>query len=351
MWDITHIVYLVWCSLAVLDGFVQLRYNIRMHLNWVDFIIIFVILYEMYHGWKAGFITLGISLVSFAISLWIAVLLKMPVSGFFTEKFGIAEIWSSSIAYIGISLAVQMVLSHVLALGVARLPKTLAKSKLNGALGAFVSVINTLTIIAFALVLVLALPLKGTVRDDIRASEIGGAVISIVEKHGGPIKMTFDTVSKSAVSFLTVSPGSKESMPLDIAPAEKDLEINDDSERRMLALVNKERVAAGAPALTVDVRLVTVARGHSKDMYLRKYFSHFSPEGKNLGDRLKTADIGYSLAGENLAFAPDVEMAHQGLMNSPDHKKNLLDPQFRHVGIGIISTRKYGMMVTEVFLN
>lgn len=55
--------------------------------------------------------------------------------------------------------------------------------------------------------------------------------------------------------------------------------------------------------------------------------------------------------GENIGYAPDVDTAHRGLMNSPEHKKNILDPAFHRVGIGIISTKSFGIMVTQDFAN
>ena len=322
-----------------------------MTLNWIDWLIIVLFLYEVYRGWKSGFIALGITFISFALSLWIAILLRAPVSQFFSEKFGIVQMWSTAIAYVGVAFASQMVFSYILSHLLLYLPEKIEKSKINNLLGTFVSGVNCLTTVGFVLVVLLAIPMKGTVREDVRASVIGGAIVRFVETYGGPIKNAVADLEKNATRFLTVNPDSKESMNLDVSPNEGELEVNDVAERALLDLVNKERLAVGAPKLVVDVNVVKVARSHSRDMFLKKYFSHVSLDGKTLGDRLDAGNVKYSLAGENLAFAPDVEMAHNGLMNSPEHKKNLLDPQFKHVGIGIISTSKYGMMVTQDFIN
>ncbi|KKR60955.1 MAG: hypothetical protein UT99_C0004G0001, partial [Candidatus Curtissbacteria bacterium GW2011_GWA2_40_31] len=89
----------------------------------------------------------------------------------------------------------------------------------------------------------------------------------------------------------------------------------------------------------------------SKDMFKRGYFSHYSPEGKDVGDRLEDSSINYSLAGENLALAPDVIRAHNGLMNSEGHRRNILDPAFSKIGIGAIDGGVYGKMFTQVFTN
>jgi uncharacterized protein YkwD len=55
--------------------------------------------------------------------------------------------------------------------------------------------------------------------------------------------------------------------------------------------------------------------------------------------------------GENLAYAPNLELAHTGLMNSEGHRANILSPDFNKVGIGIEDGGVYGLMVTQVFSN
>ena len=66
---------------------------------------------------------------------------------------------------------------------------------------------------------------------------------------------------------------------------------------------------------------------------------------------MEDGSISFTVAGENLAYAPDVATAHQGLMESEGHRRNILDPQFRRVGIGIIATDSWGMMITQNFAN
>ena len=61
--------------------------------------------------------------------------------------------------------------------------------------------------------------------------------------------------------------------------------------------------------------------------------------------------IKFISAGENLAYAPTVEIAHQGLMNSPGHRENILRPSFGRVGIGVIDGGVYGKMFTQDFAD
>ena len=322
-----------------------------MVLNWVDWIIIFLVSYELFQGWKAGFVKIGISFIAFALSLWVSIYYNAPVSNFFSEKFGIAQAWCTLLSYVSIALIGQTILTYMLSIIVSKLPAKIEKSPINSVLGSLVSGINNLTTIANVLLIILALPLKGTVQKDIRSSTIGSKILSFVETYGGPIKLTANEIKKTAAKFLTVSPGSSSTMALDVNVKPEEMTIDDEKERELLSLVNQERIKAGLKAFTVDVKIVAVARAYSKDMFTKKYFSHVSPDGKDLSARLKQGEVKFSQAGENLAFAPDVATAHDGLMNSPEHKKNLLDPAFNHIGIGIISTTKYGIMVTQDFAN
>lgn len=322
-----------------------------MPVNWIDWVIIGILLYYGYQGWIAGFADLGFTFVTFFLSLWLAIKFHTPVGDFFSEKFGIAPMWTTVLGYILVAFVAEIILSEVAALVIDKIPKKVLSSKINKWFGIVISLFNGLVIISFVLLVILALPLRGTIRDDIKKSAIGNFLATNTEKYGGPIKSTIEQAKEAAIKFRTIEPGSKERVALDVAPTAKDLEVDDPSEREMLALINEARVSGGLRPLTVDVRTVTVARAHSRDMFLRRYFSHVNPEGEDGGDRLDKAGIQYTVAGENLAYSPDVETAHQGLMNSPGHRRNILEPSFGHIGIGIIRTERYGMMVTQDFTN
>jgi uncharacterized protein YkwD len=119
----------------------------------------------------------------------------------------------------------------------------------------------------------------------------------------------------------------------------------------MLALVNMERKKHGLKSLTGDPEMTTVARKHSKDMFGRGYFSHTSPEGFTPFDRMARDGVTFLTAGENLALAQTLTIAHNGLMKSPGHRANILNPAFGRLGIGILDGGIYGFMVTQNFRN
>ncbi len=322
-----------------------------MQLNWIDWVIIIILLYHAYEGWSAGMIPLGASFISFAIALWLAVMTHQPVSAFLTEKFGIVPAWSNVLGYITVALIAEMFISQILFALISRIPDKIMKSKANNWLGAILSVVNGFLLVIFFLLVITALPLRGTIKNDIRASTIGGFLVATTEKYGGPIESTLNQVQEQAVKFMTIDPKSDETLNLNIAPKSSDLEVDIADEQKMLILVNGERSKAGVGPLTMSDALIAVARAHSRDMFERRYFAHNSPEGQTPADRMHEGGVVFTSAGENLAYAPDLMTAHTGLMNSPEHKKNILDPAFHKVGIGIISTASWGIMVTQDFTN
>lgn len=122
-------------------------------------------------------------------------------------------------------------------------------------------------------------------------------------------------------------------------------------EQQMLDLVNAERAKVGAQPLAADMRLTEQARLKSQDMIDKGYFSHQSPTYGSPFDQMKAAGITYRTAGENLAGAPSVKSAHDNLMLSDGHRRNILNPAFDHVGIGIIEGGPYGIMFTQMFIG
>ena len=76
-----------------------------------------------------------------------------------------------------------------------------------------------------------------------------------------------------------------------------------------------------------------------------------TPEGRDPFERMREANVRFLAAGENLALAPTLQIAHTGLMNSPGHRANILRPGFGRLGIGILDGGVYGIMISQEFRN
>lgn len=153
----------------------------------------------------------------------------------------------------------------------------------------------------------------------------------------------------SLFAFPHTQYSGSQSISLPSAPAK--LAVDYEAEQEILELINMERERAGLSPLALDESLSEVARKHSFDMWHRQYFSHNNPEGETPFDRMVEGEADFSRAGENLALARTVRRAHVGLMNSPGHRKNILDPEFRRIGIGVVDGGILGKMFTQNFAD
>ncbi len=127
--------------------------------------------------------------------------------------------------------------------------------------------------------------------------------------------------------------------------------IDDASEDRLLSLVNETRAAIGLKTLTMDEEARRCARDYGRYLFANGMFSHYDLEGDGAEDRMARYDTQFAMIGENLAYVPSVEDAHRGLMNSKEHRDNILNPDFSRVGIGVVDAGSYGKIFVQEFLD
>jgi len=127
--------------------------------------------------------------------------------------------------------------------------------------------------------------------------------------------------------------------------------VNQELEQTALKMVAALRADGGNKRLTADAEMTLVARGHAMDMIAKGYFGHYDLEGKDVGDRLLEAAIDYQVVGENLAYAGNVQIAHDGLVNSRSHLRVMRDDRFSRVGIGVVDGGRCGIVEVQTFAN
>lgn len=129
-------------------------------------------------------------------------------------------------------------------------------------------------------------------------------------------------------------PATTEPTPPAPAPPTRRAAPATDAQSAVVAATNAEREAAGCDALRVDPRLTEAAQGHAEDMAGNDYFSHTSRDGRAFDDRIR--DAGHpSPGGENIAAGQEsAEEVVQAWMDSPGHRRNILDCDFAAIGVG-----------------
>jgi uncharacterized protein YkwD len=129
----------------------------------------------------------------------------------------------------------------------------------------------------------------------------------------------------------------------------------EDLEHRCLDEVNRVREASGLTPFSFSEDLLKIARDYSRRMAEENFFAHTDPDGRTVRQRVDRANIRWRMIGENLAYSNGytnpVAASMAGWMDSPGHRKNILDPQFRLTAIGAWISPNGTVYFTEIFLT
>jgi uncharacterized protein YkwD len=158
-----------------------------------------------------------------------------------------------------------------------------------------------------------------------------------------------DTVVANFPVYVGVPPPSEITLQAEPGGAELDAA---QSGRRLLELINDARKRVGIAPIAADEHLAAVALAHSQDMQQHGFVGHTSPTTGNAEDRARRAGIRTPLVLENIGRGYSPDEVHRGLMESPGHRENVLNPQATHVGIGVVlaaEDQRTAYLATELF--
>ena len=127
---------------------------------------------------------------------------------------------------------------------------------------------------------------------------------------------------------------------------------SDISTASVIKLVNEARKDAGVGLLMENPKLKAAAEKKARDMVEKNYFAHISPEGKSPWDWIQQEGYDYRFAGENLAIDyTSAKEQQEAWMDSPLHRKNILNPDYKEIGVaavkGMVEGRKTTVTVQE----
>jgi uncharacterized protein YkwD/uncharacterized membrane protein required for colicin V production len=317
--------------------------------NRVDAVLLLVLALYAFMGYRRGFLAVALDWLGLAAAALVAVWLSPRVGAWLAARYGLIGALARVLAFVALLVGTRFAWSLVELMVWPRIPRVLRQSSANRVAGIVPGLLQGGIVAALALVALAALPLPIVPRAEIAASPLGAALL----KCGATVQASTHRWVGGAVRDLIAfrPPPLKEGEKVDLPFRTTNVVADPQAEAAMLRRLNAERQRRGLPALKTDERLRDVARRHSRDMLARGYFAHNDPEGRDPFDRMQAAKIRYTAAGENLAFAPDVETAHTGLMNSPGHRANILRPAFGRVGIGALRAPPFGEMFSQEFRN
>lgn len=313
----------------------------------IDVLIIIVIIIYILDGYRQGFLKQLVDLGGIVLSFIIAIKYYEYAAIYLNEQ-GIAATLSRSLGFFSLWAISQVFFYLLIVLLFRYVPDFLNVNKINKFLGTLPGLIKGLIIISLFLILLMTLPLKPATKQKFSSTLIAGNLI----KSSAEIETQIDAVlgtMNSGLSFIgrVSQNGEKETLGFQTT----DINNDEGSEIEILVLINEERAKAGLTPLKQDILLRNIARAHARDMLIKGYFSHTDLEGKSPTERLKEVNVQFNINGENLALAPTADLAHVGLMNSVNHRENILSAEFKKVGIGVIDAGDFGKMVVEEFTD
>lgn len=317
----------------------------------VDAAVLALVCVAAWFGYRSGFVATMYGLASWIVAVAAALAFAGPAATFVEAVAGLPKPLAATIGFVVTIIIVEALFSTTGYLAIRPIIGRVRRSALDGVdrvLGVVPATIHALLIVAVVILTIEALPVSSDVKTPIETSRTARLVNTEAAAFQPQIEALTGQLGGSALLVTRIGEGQTEQLDL---PDQVELAPDPVAERQFLDLVNEERVQRGLDALAWDERLLPVARSHSEEMLKLKYFSHESPVTGSPFDRLNAAGISYSRAGENLAFAQSVSVAHRALMDSPGHRENILRPEFSRLAIGIINAGIYGRMVTQLFLT
>ena len=320
----------------------------------IDAAIIALLGVAVWNGYRSGFISTAYGLASWVVSFAAAVVFQSPASQL-VQYLGLSPATSHPVGFILTLVIVETIFSlaghFAVKPVVQRVHGTSHWVELTDkVLGVFPSAARSLFVAGIVLSALVVTPLSPDLKAAVEQSRISRALIERVAEIQPQLARLSGQVGDNVPLFVTKLGEDQTESLKNVLPDDLSLTPDPQAEAQMFALVNEERTNAGLRPLAWDDRLLPVARQHSQEMFQLRYFSHQSPVTGSPFDRLKAASITYQKAGENLAYAQSVTIAHRGLMDSPAHKANILDKDFTRIAIGVFYAGAYGRMFTQMFI-
>lgn len=317
-------------------------------MNWVDLAIIVIIFLFALEGIRRPFFFELFDLLGFTASFLISLRFYNLVSGQLSNFLTLPHSFTNVLGFIIVWYLVETGM-FFLARFLYKFFNKFTKFPGEKALSFIPATLKGLVFVSIILVLLVTLPVQPKIKKDVNSAKIGSAILSYTYQLEAPLKSAFGGFASDTLSFLTIKTESHESVGLGFQ--NNKFNFDEVLEQQMIDKVNQERASRGLTVLIADPSLTLIARQHSADMFRQGYFSHDNAAGQDVAGRAVKANISYQVIGENLAYAPTLDLAHNGLMNSPGHKANILAEDFHRIGIGIANGDEYGLMITQVFKN
>ena len=319
----------------------------------IDVLLGFGLALLLVRGWLRGFVRESFDLLGLVVGILAAFRLSSPFGSILEALTGMPAVAGRIVAGALIFMSVGFA-AALLAAWLHRVASLPGLNLINRAGGAGVAVGWGLVLATVVLSLLVVLPVPAVVADQLETSTV---TRTLTDPEGVPQRVFHQVSGDRVVAHMlglrrVVGSGQvvlEGEQRIDFAPVARDrLDVDEGAAGEVYRLLNSERLEAGLPPLVWSDVLAGVAGGHAAEMYEAGYFAHVSPVTGTAGDRVEASGVRPALVGENLALAADPDAVHRGLMNSPGHRANILDPRFSVVGVAVVEG-PLGLMTVQLF--
>ncbi len=318
----------------------------------INVLIMAAIILGLFSGYRRGLILIALEVISFAIATAIA------LGSYHWVGVGLKTILHLTIAlgnvtaFVLLWTIVEIICALIIRFTVLpHLSGHLKPSRSSRLGGAALDAFKTTAIITLSLIIFAGLPLSASTKRPVTGAFLARQLLAASGNLPAIIAAGLGHDLNNSLNVFTITAEPESEQRIELGYTTTKVSVDEAAETTMLTMLNHERTSRGLPALSLNSEARSVARSYAADMFARGYFSHLSLEGKSPFDRMRAAGIHFGSAGENLALAPTLQLAHSGLMKSPGHRANILSTSYHTVGIGVIDGGPYGLMIAQEFTD
>lgn len=320
---------------------------------WIDYIVLVYLITNFVRGTRKGLFSILINSVCFLLSLVLAFYTYEYSANYLVSNFAIDGTYANIAGFFGNIFIFKIILIFAIRAVMSGKIVKMSDSFFNKIAGGAASLAYSMIVVTLMFSIALSFSLPYFIDKELRNSAAGKVVSANPLGINENIKKIFGGVLSSTIdmlSFLTIEEGENDKK-IELGFSTSDYRVDKTAESDMLDLVNNERKAKGLDEYVVDEKLSDVARSHAMNMFEKGYFSHTDLSGARPADRMKEGGVQFNFSGENLAYSKDLLSAHDGLMKSEGHKKNILHPLFHRIGIGVVDAGSRGMIFVQNFAD
>jgi uncharacterized protein YkwD/uncharacterized membrane protein required for colicin V production len=318
----------------------------------VDLAILALLGYSAYLGSRRGGPLVALELLSFMTATVLAYIGYSALGSVIKSWLQVSLALADVAGYLFIWVMVELVLAIIMRYTIIRPHRDLFHlNPTTRITGGVLNAVKTLILITLSLSLFASLPLTANTKKPFIEAFIPHILLNISGSLEQKLAATLGHDLGQSFNFFTVTSQPESEEKINLGFTTTTVVVDEADETQMLILLNHERTSRGLHALTLNLKARSVARAYSTRMLAEGFFSHIDPDGHSPFNRMSAGGVKFGSAGENLALAPTLQLAHQGLMNSPGHRANILSKDYATVGIGIIDAGAYGLMITQDFTD